>query len=166
MRMSHVTHANESCHTCEWVMSHMRMSHVTHLDESTEKTIVCACVRTTARVQEMLDLFTFVPHTRATHICVHLKNIWKTSEKYLKNRALLEQKTWLFKEQRNMTISGAYPSLPLCSTPFRVYVRCLFYVWCVYVCMHAHADTLIVATPQHTLFGCTHAVCIIYCVLV
>jgi len=33
--MSHVTHVNESCHTeschtCEWVMSHFWMSHVTH----------------------------------------------------------------------------------------------------------------------------------------
>jgi len=25
---------NESCHTCEWVMSHMWMSHVTHVDAS------------------------------------------------------------------------------------------------------------------------------------
>ena len=29
--MRHVTHMNESCHTCEWVMSHMWMSHVTHM---------------------------------------------------------------------------------------------------------------------------------------
>jgi len=27
--MSHVTHMNESCHTYEWVMSHIRSSHVT-----------------------------------------------------------------------------------------------------------------------------------------
>jgi len=32
--MSHVTHVNESCHTCEWVMSHMWMSDVTHVNES------------------------------------------------------------------------------------------------------------------------------------
>jgi len=31
--MSHVTHVNESCHTCEWVMSHMWMSHVTRVNE-------------------------------------------------------------------------------------------------------------------------------------
>jgi len=29
--MSHVTHMNESCHTYEWVMSHIRMSHVTYV---------------------------------------------------------------------------------------------------------------------------------------
>ena len=29
-----VTHMNESCHTCEWVMSHIWMSHVTHVNES------------------------------------------------------------------------------------------------------------------------------------
>jgi len=29
-----VTHMNESCHTCECVMSHIRMSHVTPMDES------------------------------------------------------------------------------------------------------------------------------------
>ena len=34
MWMSHVTHMNESCHTCEWVMSHIWMSHVTHVNES------------------------------------------------------------------------------------------------------------------------------------
>jgi len=34
IRMSHVTHTNESCHTYEWVMSHIRMSHVTYMNES------------------------------------------------------------------------------------------------------------------------------------
>ena len=33
IRMSHVTHMNESCHTYEWVMSHIQMSHVTHTNE-------------------------------------------------------------------------------------------------------------------------------------
>jgi len=28
--MSHVSHMNESCHTYEWVMSHIWMSHVSH----------------------------------------------------------------------------------------------------------------------------------------
>jgi len=34
IRMSHVTHMNESCHTYERVMSHIWMSHVTHMNES------------------------------------------------------------------------------------------------------------------------------------
>jgi len=34
MWMSHVSHVNESCRTCEWVMSHMWMSHVSHVNES------------------------------------------------------------------------------------------------------------------------------------
>jgi len=32
--VSHVTHINESHHTCEWVMSHARMRHFTHRNES------------------------------------------------------------------------------------------------------------------------------------
>ena len=32
--MSHVTHMNESCHTSEWVVSHIYMSHVTRINES------------------------------------------------------------------------------------------------------------------------------------
>jgi len=28
------TWMNDSCHSCEWVTSHMRMSHVTHVNES------------------------------------------------------------------------------------------------------------------------------------
>ena len=32
--MSHVSHVNESCVTCEWVMCHMWMSHVSHVNES------------------------------------------------------------------------------------------------------------------------------------
>ena len=32
--MSPVTHMNESCHTYEWVMSHIWMSPVTHMNES------------------------------------------------------------------------------------------------------------------------------------
>jgi len=31
--MGHVGHMNESCHTYEWVMSHIWMSHVTHMNE-------------------------------------------------------------------------------------------------------------------------------------
>jgi len=38
MWMSRVTHVNESCHACEWVISRMWMSHVTH--------IACECVMT------------------------------------------------------------------------------------------------------------------------
>ena len=34
LRMSHVTHMNESCHTHEWVMSHTWMSHVRYTNES------------------------------------------------------------------------------------------------------------------------------------
>jgi len=33
-RMRHVSHVNESCHTCEWGMSHMWMRHVTHVNEA------------------------------------------------------------------------------------------------------------------------------------
>ena len=32
-QMSLVTHMNESCHTHEWVISHIWMSHVTHMNE-------------------------------------------------------------------------------------------------------------------------------------
>jgi len=32
--VSHVTHMSESCHTYEWVMSHIWVSHVTHMSES------------------------------------------------------------------------------------------------------------------------------------
>jgi len=32
--MSHATHMNESCHTYEWVMSHIWMSHVTPMNKS------------------------------------------------------------------------------------------------------------------------------------
>ena len=34
IRMSHVSHVNESCHTYDWVMSHIWMGHVTHMNES------------------------------------------------------------------------------------------------------------------------------------
>ena len=34
MVASHVTHINESCHTYEWVMSHIWMIHVTHMNRS------------------------------------------------------------------------------------------------------------------------------------
>jgi len=32
--MCHITYVNESCHTCEWVISRVWMSHVTHMKES------------------------------------------------------------------------------------------------------------------------------------
>ena len=34
IRMGHVTHANKSCHTFEWVTSHIWINHVTHMNES------------------------------------------------------------------------------------------------------------------------------------
>jgi len=34
MRFCLVTHINEACHTCEWVMSHTSMSHVTYVNEA------------------------------------------------------------------------------------------------------------------------------------
>jgi len=37
---------NESCHTCEWVMSHTSMSHVTHVNESCH-TFICGTFRQT-----------------------------------------------------------------------------------------------------------------------
>jgi len=40
--MSHVTHTNESCHTYEWVMSHIWMSHVTRMMNESCHTRGCA----------------------------------------------------------------------------------------------------------------------------
>jgi hypothetical protein len=34
IRVSHATHTNESCHTYKWVMSHIWISHVIRVDES------------------------------------------------------------------------------------------------------------------------------------
>ena len=34
IRMSHVAHMIESCHTYEWAMPHIWLSHVTHMNES------------------------------------------------------------------------------------------------------------------------------------
>ena len=34
IRMSHVTLTNESCHTYDWVVSHMGISHITYVNES------------------------------------------------------------------------------------------------------------------------------------
>jgi len=33
-RVRHVSHMNEPCHTCKWIMSRIRMSHATNLSES------------------------------------------------------------------------------------------------------------------------------------
>jgi len=38
--MSHVTHMNESCHTYEWVMSHIWMMHVTYIEKSGHKRVM------------------------------------------------------------------------------------------------------------------------------
>jgi len=43
--MSHVTHLNESCHTYEWVMSHVRMSHARAHSHVQDVTYIRVCVR-------------------------------------------------------------------------------------------------------------------------
>jgi len=39
--MCHITHVNESCHTCQCAMSHISMCHVTHVNVSCH---TCQCV--------------------------------------------------------------------------------------------------------------------------
>ena len=59
--MSHVTHMNESCHTYEWVMSHIWMSHVTHMNES------CHTLRQT---KEVLTLHAHTIKRQGAFTCV------------------------------------------------------------------------------------------------
>jgi len=54
MWMSHVTHVNDSCHTCECVMSHMWMRHVTHVNESCH---TCERVHHVTQINESRDTY-------------------------------------------------------------------------------------------------------------
>jgi len=54
--MSHVTHVNESWHTCKWIMSHMWMSPVTHMNTymnelATFRTVIVLVVCVGSRTQ-------------------------------------------------------------------------------------------------------------------
>jgi len=60
LEMSHNTHMNESCHTYEWVMSHIWMSHDTHMNESRH---IYECVTASIR---MSQLTTFDSSVRVT----------------------------------------------------------------------------------------------------
>jgi len=59
--MSHVTHMNESCHTYEWVMSHIWMSPVTHMNESWNDACVWRdsfmCVKWLIHMCDMIHTF-------------------------------------------------------------------------------------------------------------
>ena len=61
IRMRHVTHINESCHTCECVMSHIRMCHVTHMNASCH-TYICV-----------------MSHVYVRHV-THMNESWHTCE--------------------------------------------------------------------------------------
>jgi len=61
---SHVTRMNESCHTYEWVMSHIWMSHVTHMNESCH-----VCVRHVTRMNESCHTYEWVmSHIWMSHV--------------------------------------------------------------------------------------------------
>jgi len=157
--MGQTTHVIEACHTCERVIQHIRMILVTHANESChtcgwidwKDDRVRVRVHSRARARDAVCIHVCPSHAHDSQICAHLENT-----------TLLEKETQLFEEQKNITIPGAYASLPPRGTPFRLYACCFFYVWCVYICMHAHADTLIVATTSHKLLVCTRVACIMF----
>jgi len=64
VRMHHVTHANESCHTCEWVMSQIRLSHATHSSA----------------------LYDYIPHTKTGQIArTNESRTWSRPEQFSTN---------------------------------------------------------------------------------
>ena len=63
--MSHVAHANESCRTCEWVMSRIWMSNVTHMNQTCFTRI---CTRTRKHTRKHTYTNTHV--IRGIHLCV------------------------------------------------------------------------------------------------
>jgi len=66
--MGHVTRMNESCHTYEWVMSHVWMSHVTHMNES------CHTYESVVRVRNA------VCHTHIGMSHTHRTKCWNGAE--------------------------------------------------------------------------------------
>jgi len=50
--MRHITHVNESCHACEWAISHMRMSHVTHVKNHSTNSHRRSVIRHVTHVNE------------------------------------------------------------------------------------------------------------------
>ena len=72
--MSHRTHMNESCHTCEWVMSHLWMSHRTHKNEATSAHMLCCILMTHSYVCN--DSFICVQWL--IHICTCVRNRLQT----------------------------------------------------------------------------------------
>jgi len=75
MWMSHGTHANESCHTCEWVMSHAWMSHITQVDVSYH---TCEWIRSHL-LAELLTTHTRGVDQRKTHV-THVNESLHTRE--------------------------------------------------------------------------------------
>ena len=72
---SRVTHMNESCHTCEWVTSHMWMSHLTHMNASH---IATSQVNVT-HINESVTLINESSHTYQ----LVMSHIWMSHVTYL-----------------------------------------------------------------------------------
>ena len=85
MWMSHVTHANEPCHTCEWAMSHMWMSHEFNLSYTSQVAMqqlsrVAVHSRATVRQYGMNCITRLVvaalsrqaQHGAKNNVCVHI----------------------------------------------------------------------------------------------
>jgi len=75
MWLSHVTHVNESWHTCEWVMSyshiqrvksHKWLSHVTHVNESCH---TCEWVMAHMWMSHVIQSYTTSQATQVTESC-------------------------------------------------------------------------------------------------
>ena len=72
IRMSHVTHLNESCHTYEWVMSQIWMSHGTHMNELChlyEWVLLHIWMSHVTRIHESCYTYTWIiSHTWMIHV--------------------------------------------------------------------------------------------------
>jgi len=78
MWVSHVTHVSESCHTCEWVMSHMWVTHVTHVSDSCETSEAhLRCDMSHIWVSHVTHLAESC-HTSEAHLRCNLSHIWVT----------------------------------------------------------------------------------------
>ena len=110
--MSHIwfTHMNESCHTCEWVMSHIWMSHVTHMNVTAlpiRMTFIFMCVIWLIHMCDMT--YPYVGHNSQILLCnmthsyvrhdpfifvTRLNYTWDTTHSYVRHDSFIRV-TWL-----------------------------------------------------------------------
>jgi len=145
--MSHVTHAEEACHSYGWVKSHMWISNVVHMDESRH-----TCTNASGRTYKSVMSYIWMSHVtraRMSHVTHRNKSCniaWRHTYEWVMSHIWMSHVTrarMSHVTHRNQSCDIAWRSLYLCVIIFKTFSSWLVYIHIHSVVTHPHIIVII-----------------------